>query len=149
MLDMQLTPNFQLSEFLRSETAARKRIANDPTDQIRGNLRRLAQSLEVVRGYFGPVFVSSGYRSPELNKEIGGAETSLHCFGLAVDFNVAKVSPSDVIRWIGENMPKFDEAIDEPGWAHLGLATPDGQQRKRLLTMRPDKSGKAKYTKFV
>lgn len=148
MPDLQLSPNFQLSEFLRSSTAARKRIANDPDEKTRDNLKRLALSLEVIRGYFGPVFISSGYRSPELNAEIGGAPTSQHCFGLAVDFTVARESPETVVRWIYANMPKFDEAIDEPGWAHLGLATPTGEQRRRLLVMRPDKSGKPKYTKL-
>lgn len=138
--DVQLSENFQLSEFLRSDAAARKGIPNTPSATIIGNLTRVAGALEIVRNRFGPVLVSSGYRAPDVNAAIGGVSSSAHCFGQAVDFNVARTAPADVIRWIGKNLPSFDQAIDEPGWAHLGLFSPDGKrQRKQLLVMRGGK----------
>jgi hypothetical protein len=142
--DVQLSEHFQLSEFLRSNAASRKGIPNEPSTTIIDNLARVAGALEIVRSHFGPVMVSSGYRAPAVNAEIGGVSSSAHCFGHAVDFNVAKVAPADVIRWIGVNLPSFDQAIDEPGWAHLGLFSPEGfKQRKQLLVMRG-----GKYTPF-
>lgn len=134
--DEKLSPNFHLSEFLRSESAARKAIGNEPDTRSIENLHRVAQALESVRKKFGPIYVTSGFRSLLLNKTIGGTPNSAHLYGHAADFVVRRASPRDVARWIAANLEDFDQVIDEPGWCHLGVRSPKGEARRQALVMR-------------
>lgn len=87
---MQLSTNFQLSEFTRSATADLLRIDNTPTDEVIGNLRALCDSiLQPLRNHAKlPIVVTSGYRCPQLNRAIGGAVRSQHLVGEAADLRI-------------------------------------------------------------
>lgn len=64
---MKLSKNFSLAEMLKSQTAERKGIPNDPTDEHIKCMKMLAKNiLQPIRNEFGSFIVSSGYRSPEL-----------------------------------------------------------------------------------
>ena len=78
---------FKVSEFLRSDTAARLGIDNTPSDIIIANLSILANSLLLKpRMVIGkPFTISSGYRCPKLNKAVGGVTNSYHLQGKACD----------------------------------------------------------------
>ena len=81
-------PNFTYEEFLRSDTALREGIQNIPDkDCVWCNMEYLAREvLQPVRDKFGPIRVTSGYRSAALNKVIpGSSATSHHCSGSAAD----------------------------------------------------------------
>ena len=71
---MQLSRNFSLQELIKSDTAIRKGIDNNPNaDQIE-KLKALCENiLQPVRDHFGRVKVTSGYRSPELCSAIGSS----------------------------------------------------------------------------
>jgi uncharacterized protein YcbK (DUF882 family) len=74
-----LSTHFTLEELTSSQWAARNGVDNTPGPAELANLKRLAQALEVVRYTLGsPVLVSSGYRSPTVNRMIGGASSSFH-----------------------------------------------------------------------
>src|SRR5690625_2282506 len=92
---MKLPPHFRLSELTRSDTAAANNIDNSPSVEHLANLQRLAKTLENVRTVLGnnPVLISSGYRSPELNRAVGGSSTSDHSKGLAADFTCPGFGP--------------------------------------------------------
>lgn len=124
---MQLSERFQLHEFLRSQTASRLGIDNTPTDTVIRKLQALCHNvLEPVRLEFGPVRISSGYRSPALNKAIGGSASSQHCLGEAADFEVPGVSNLDVAQWMHRKL-NYDQLILEfytpgqpnSGWVHV------------------------------
>ena len=125
---MQLSEHFQLHEFLRSQTASRLRIDNTPSDTVIRKLQALCHNvLEPVRLEFDrPVRISSGYRSPKLNKAIGGAASSQHCLGEAADFEVPGVSNVDVAQWMHRKL-NYDQLILEfytpgqpnSGWVHV------------------------------
>lgn len=102
-----LTEHFTLSEFVRSDTATNRHIDNTPSQEVIENLRALCRNvLEPARAAFGsPIYITSGYRCPELNKAVGGKPTSQHLRGEAADLQVRGV----------ENLRKLYNAIKEHG----------------------------------
>lgn len=114
---MQLSPNFALPEFTRSEMARRNQVYNLPRDVSEiANLKALCDRvLEPVRALFGrPVIITSGYRSAALNRLVGGAADSQHLYGEAADFIVAGLRTFDVALTLANHpdLP-FDQLIYE------------------------------------
>jgi len=141
---MNLSANFTLDEFLISQTAARHGINMVPTPPTIKNLERLCIScLQPLREAVNrPIFVSSGFRSPDLNSLIGGSKTSAHMQGNAADFRVSGMSPYDTCLMIVEMGLPYDQVIHEFGqWVHLGVAD---ILRGEELTAYKDR-GKTKY----
>ncbi len=135
----QLSPNFTLEEFTRSQTAARKGIDNTPDARILTNLRHLAAQLERVRTLLGnvPIHVSSGFRSAALNKAVGGSRKSAHMLGLAIDFTAPNFGTVlQTAKAVAQSDIEFDQIIHEYGsWVHLGVAAPGTQGARQLLTI--------------
>lgn len=137
--DLRLSPHFLLSEFTRSATAAQHGIDNKPGPEHYANLRRLASTLERVREVLGhPIIISSGYRSPALNRAVGGSTTSDHANGLAADFTCPGFgSVREVCQAIIDAGIPFDQLIYEQGgteWAHLGIGS---RMRRQVLSWAP------------
>jgi zinc D-Ala-D-Ala carboxypeptidase len=127
---MRLTEHFTLDEFTTSATAARLGLSNNPPVAAVERMKRLCQHvLEPIRAKFGPVRINSGYRSPGLNKAVGGAAKSQHVTGEAADIECAAVSNYELAAWIRDNLP-HDQIILEAytpgkphsGWVHVSLA---------------------------
>ncbi len=139
---MQLTPHFLLREFTRSDTAKRLGIINSPNAAQTENLKQLAFKLEEVRKLLGhPVIITSGFRSPALNRAVGGSTTSDHSHGLAADFHCPGFgSVEEVCRAIADSNIDFDQLIFEQGsrsdWVHFGVGD---RMRREVLSW---KSGK-------
>ena len=77
---MRLSKNFVLSEITRSNTATRLGISNEPSKKHLENMQVLITELiQPMRDALGPIRISSGYRSPQLNRAIGGSNKSQHC----------------------------------------------------------------------
>jgi uncharacterized protein YcbK (DUF882 family) len=91
---MKLSTNFSLAEFSSSDGTA-------PSGEVLKNLTELAKNLEVLRKHLGqPIRVTSGFRSREHNRKIGGATNSYHVLGMAADIQVAKITPQQVAKAI-------------------------------------------------
>ena len=132
---MNLSPHFSLAELVSSQVATRKGIDNAPAPAIVANLTHLAALLEQVRALVGaPVAISSGYRSPALNKAVGGAANSAHVLGLAADISTAKLAPKALALLIRQSDITFDQLIHEGTWVHIGLST--GVPRRQVLTAK-------------
>lgn len=147
----QITAHFTLEEFTHSDTALRTGIANVPSPQVLNNLKIVADGLEQVRAILGkPVFITSGYRAPTLNRFIGGSATSAHCLGFAVDFKCPQFgNPDAITRAIKASGLKYDQLICEggiTGWTHLSF---DPKMRQQTLNALFDNKGKASYREFV
>ena len=91
---MKLSPNFSLKEMTASQTAIRKGINNNPSEDHMNALKALCENvLQKVRDHFGKlVTISSGYRSPDLCEAIGSSKNSQHAKGQAADFEVFGLS---------------------------------------------------------
>ena len=132
----RLTPHFTLEEFTFSQTAARKGIDNTPHEGILDNLCILANGMENVRSLLNaPIYVSSGYRCPELNDLLGSKRTSQHTKGLACDFTSnAYGSPQIIFADIITSDIPYDQLILEfDRWIHISFVEDGGTPRKQAL----------------
>ena len=86
--------NFKLSEFFVSSTADKNGIKNEPSLDERATIERninllVDNVLDPIRDKFcAPVIITSGYRCPQINKLVGGANNSQHMSGCAADFHI-------------------------------------------------------------
>ncbi len=136
---MNLSEHFTLDEFTRS--ISHPNISNIPTaSQVAAMDDLCAAVLEPVRKHFGkPVVILSGFRSPELNKAIGGASASQHMNGEAADIEVYGVSNAALWNFIFHT-GRFDQLVaeyfskDDPraGWVHVSYR--QGKNRKEALS---------------
>lgn len=146
--DIQLSAHFKLSEMVISQTAIRKGIENVPSDLVIANLKYVCSSLlEPIRSKFGPITITSGYRSPRLNNQIGGSITSAHVSGMAADINpLGSVTKKQIVDWVisTSEIEIFDQIIFEGTWVHVAhnaqpnLSVPDTlykPDRKEALMM--------------
>ncbi len=144
---MKLTDNFSLEEFTQSDIALRLGIKNIASPNIMGNLKTLAEGLEQVRKVLGyPLFINSGYRSPELNKAVGGASTSAHVQGYATDFTCRKFgTPDEIVKVLEKSGIKYDQIIAEGTWTHISFDPKMRQETLRALFS----GGKVTYKAFI
>ena len=123
---MNLSRNFTLQELIKSDTAVRLDINNNPNSGQIEKLKDLCENiLQPVRDHFGRVKVTSGYRSPELCAAIGSSVNSQHAKAEAADFEVLGVDNAEVADWINMNCTTDQLILEfytpgEPnsGWIH-------------------------------
>jgi hypothetical protein len=152
---MQLSTNLSLAEVTRSETAKRRGISNMPTAEHIENFKKLAVNIfQPIREHFGkPIIISSGYRSAELNKAIGGSLSSQHCSGEAIDIDMdgTDITNAQIFNYIKDNL-NFDQMIWEfgtdtnPDWVHVSFAA-NRSQRKQILVAKKV-NGKTTYIPY-
>lgn len=125
---MKLTRSFSRWEFEKSQTAMRKGIRNRMNNtQLQAAIDLCENVLQPARDYFGvPITINSGFRSPKLNRAIGGARGSQHSKGEAADIELVGGDNWRLLRYIQENLP-YDQLIAEfmhegdpdAGWVHV------------------------------
>ena len=151
---MNLSRNFSLQELIKSDTAIRKGINNNPNSGQIEKLKDLCENiLQPVRDHFGRVKVTSGFRSPDLCIAIGSSVNSQHAKAEAADFEVIGTDNAELADWIYKNL-NFNQLIlefytpGEPnsGWIHCSY-TPD-QPRKQFLWAYKSE-GKTKYKPVI
>ena len=142
--DIQLSPNFRLSELVKSSTADRLGIDNWPTEQyiIDNLITTVTNVLQPIRDYYGVAMSpNSGFRCLLLNRALRSKDTSQHVLGQAVDIEVPGVGNYDLAEWIMNNL-EFDQLLLEfyypgnptSGWVHISYVSPE-QNRNQVLTI--------------
>jgi hypothetical protein len=138
----RLTPHFSLRELTKTKTG----IENVPNEAQVENLRRLCGWLEQLRrrwnNLYGegddPIIINSGFRSPEVNKAVGGVATSNHLTGCAVDIRCtgqeqALRYASILLDLSDLNKEDYDELLIERKrnviWIHFAVR-PTGNRRR-------------------
>lgn len=141
---MNLSLDFYLHEFTRSETAARMGRPIVPDKDIVVSLTALCLNvMQPLRDAIGKsIFISSGYRPAWLNAVIGGSVSSQHMRGEACDCNAVGYTPMELARKIVELKLPFDQVILEyDEWVHVSYSS---RHRRQVLTARRI-NGKTQY----
>ena len=134
----KLSEHFKLGEFTKS--SSHPEVYNIPSHEAIANLKRICTWLEVLRKRYGkPIIINSGYRSPQLNRKIGGVKNSNHLTGCAVDIRVTGMEQAkqyaEILReYADESHQDFDELLIEKNrygaiWLHFAVRA-KGNRRK-------------------
>ncbi len=147
--------NFTIGELCASKMAQEKGIDNNPPVNIRTHLTETIPLLESIRNEWGKyceennlgspaITISSGYRSPALNKAVGGVKNSSHMMGYAADIVPANGKQDDFEYFMSEVFAKkgyaYDQIIVERSknsrWVHVGYKKADGSQRRQCFNLK-------------
>ena len=148
---VRLSDHFTLGELTKTNT----KIKNVPNEAQVENLKRLCGWLEQLRrrptpspsllreGSEEPIIINSGYRSPEVNRAVGGVPNSNHLTGCAVDIHVTGLEQlihyaSTLLDISDERQEDFDELLLERSpkgtyWLHFAVRPSGNRRRVRLI----------------
>lgn len=139
---MQISKNISYKEAVYSNTASKLGIDNTPSPATLERMKLVANKVfQPIREHFGvPIKVTSFYRSPKLNKAVGGSKTSQHVLGEAMDLKGTNgVTNKQIYDFIKSNL-EFDQLIweygtdKEPSWVHVSYKK--GKNRKQTLRIK-------------
>lgn len=132
----KLSENFTVEELTHSDTAERLGIDNTPDLDSLENLQFLVDNvLQPLRDMYGrPIVVNSGYRSPKLNKAVGGSKTSQHMTGQAADITAgSKTENKELFNLVLDNDLIFDQLIDEKNYSWIHISYNQDRNRQQIL----------------
>ena len=148
----RISEHISYKEGTRSVTALRLGIDNTPDQYQFTNMQVIAENiLEPLRKWVrGPIKINSFLRVPDLNKAIGGSESSQHCQGRAIDIDdsYGHKTNAEMFQYIKKHLD-FDQMIWEfgddnnPDWVHVSYVSPDRNRGRCLRAERID--GKTQY----
>ena len=160
----KLSEHFTLGEMTKSNS--HPEVYNIPSHEAIANLKRLCAWLEVLRERYNeryvldgisnacinssrianspePIRINSGYRSPQLNRKIGGAATSNHLTGCAADIKVAGMEQAlryavILIDYADESKQEFDELLIERNrygaiWVHFAVRPKENRRKVMFI----------------
>lgn len=112
---------------------------NTIPEKLKPNLEYLVEKLlDPIRMLWGkPIIVNSGYRSPEVNRLVGGAANSQHMKGEAADITAGTVEENKkLFQLIANSGFEFDQLIDEKGyrWIHVSLKKAGNRKQVKHLS---------------
>jgi zinc D-Ala-D-Ala carboxypeptidase len=155
---VNISTHISYLEATRSDTAKRLGISNDPNAEQLVCMQDVATRIfEAIRAHFCvPIYVSSFFRSSALNKAIGGATSSQHMKGQAMDLDADMfgiITNRQIFDYIKDNLV-FDQLIDEcigpdgtGGWVHVSLNGDNNRGEILVMHMEGNKKVYEKYVK--
>ena len=149
---MEISKHISYREGVYSRTATRLGIKNNPNAEQMENMIAIAEEVfEPLRMWVGgPIKINSFFRSPELNKAIGGSTKSQHCHGQAIDLDdtFGRATNAEMYEFIKKHLD-FDQMIwefgdeDNPDWVHVSYVSEDKNRNRCLQAYK--ENGKTKY----
>ena len=147
-----ISKHISYKEGVYSNTATRRGISNTPNNEQLECMELIAEKVfEPLRKWVGgPIKINSFFRSPELNKAIGGSTKSQHCKGQAIDIDdtFKHKTNAEMYHYIKDNLD-FDQMIWEfgtdknPNWLHISWVSHRPNRKK--LTIAKKVNGRTKY----
>ena len=147
-----ISKNISYKEGVYSRTATRLNIDNKPNDDQMQNMCLIAEEVfEPLRVWVGgPIKINSFFRSPKLNKAIGGSTKSQHCHGQAIDLDdtFGRATNAEMYEFIKKYLD-FDQMIwefgndDNPSWVHVSYVSEEKNRNRCLKAYK--ENGKTKY----
>jgi len=140
----KISENLSYKEATHSDTAKKLGIKNDPTEDHLVNMMLIADKVfQPLRDWCDhPIRINSMYRSYDLNKAIGGAQSSQHSKGQALDLDsLGEKTNSDLFNYISEHL-SYDQLIWEagddknPDWIHVSYINEEKNRKQRLKMVR-------------
>ena len=138
---MSISKHISYKEGVYSRTATRRDIKNNPNVEQMENMTSIAEEVfEPLRTWVGgPIKINSFFRSPELNKAIGGSGKSQHCHGQAIDLDdtFGRATNAEMFEFIKKHLD-FDQMIwefgdkENPDWVHVSYVS-EKENRNRCL----------------
>lgn len=151
----QISEHVSYDEGKFSATAARLGLANEPPAEILKTMKITAENIfEPVRKKFGvPLRIISFYRSPALNKAVGGSRSSQHMIGEAIDVQATGgVTNAELFHYLRTNKIDYDQIIaefpvkGEPAWVHISYTKKRHNRNQPLIALKKD--GKTIYLPY-
>ena len=144
---MNLSAHVTLKEFQASGLATLRNLNNEMNESQIASAKLLCENVfEPLRIYLNtPIAISSGFRSLQVNKMIGGAKTSQHTKGEAMDLQIGAKG----FYFIKDKL-NFDQLIwefgndENPAWVHVSFSS---NNRKQVLKATK-KNGKTIYSNY-
>ena len=149
--EMKLSLHFTLGELCKTSTG----LKNEPNEAQVENLKRLCGWLERLRQRYNlnikekiknkndePIIINSGYRSPQVNKAVGGAPNSNHLTGCAADIRCLGIEQAlryatTLLDISDESKEDFDELLIEKSsrsiWVHFAVRPKDNRRKVKFL----------------
>ena len=134
---MQISKNFNLSEFTKSGFADTYGIDNTPDPVSKDNICRLVNEvLQPIRDEFGePIIINSCYRCERVNRGVGGSNNSDHKYGCAADIRTESNLLHDnmrlwncIMQMVNDGKIKCRQIVFEhgrrsigPQWIHISI----------------------------
>lgn len=142
-----ISKTVSLKEATKSQTAIRLGIDNTPTpEQMTAIADTAVHVVDAVRNKFQGVDVSSFFRSPKLNKKVGGSTTSQHCKGEAVDLDSKDNALNlAIFNFVKDNLVydqiilEYPDADGTPSWVHVSFVQHPKINRGQILVKLKDK----------
>ena len=144
-----VSEHFSWDEAVTTETG----LENEIPETLKPNAVRLAETvLEPLRVFLGPLHVDSWYRSPAVNRAVGGVESSYHRLGLAADVVPnGDIEKAFKLALVHINDFPIDQIILEhrhKDWIHIGTNRDGVEPRRQALVSHVGPDGKMVYTRY-
>ena len=147
-----ISKHISLREGVFSQTATRRDLDNTPNEEQLENMKLIGEKVfEPLREWVGgPIKINSFFRGLPLNTAIGGAKSSQHMKGQAIDIDdtFGHATNAQMYNFIKENL-NFDQMIwefgddENPNWVHISYVSPEENRNRCLLAYK--KNGRSKY----
>ena len=165
MKNVEINKNMKLSEHMTlgelTVTSVKTKDGNIPSHVAIENLKRVCKWLEELRYNYNrryvltyyedydesknvePIIINSGFRSPEVNKRVGGSPTSNHLTGCAADIKVFGIEQAMryaviLMDYADETKQDYDELLIERNrssgyWLHFAVRPKDNRRKTMFI----------------